>query len=245
MEATDHFLTKFDDVDETTVIRLLKDIRDAAYELSCRATSLFEYEGFKSPVPPVQLFPSRLADFLGPKLCSALEQGKHARDSIFVQLALHALILGLVADTFNEGWCPAEVIQFSRDISTTGKLLFDLNNKPLFSNVSTISFPEVQAVSARWRQLASKMHRIQPADSRTSLQLCAGIALEFIVDFFWCATGQVHGQSQVRSQFIKYTSGLDKIWNMTFDMMLNVRERILANDYKLVFVDGGEPYDQP
>jgi hypothetical protein len=122
MEATDNFLTKLDDTDEVSVLAILKYINHAAYELSDNASLLFEYKGFKLPVQSGQLFQPRIVHFLGPKLCSALEQGRHVHDSVWVQLALHALILGLVAEAFNEGWCPAEVIQFSGDIRTTGKL---------------------------------------------------------------------------------------------------------------------------
>jgi hypothetical protein len=37
-----------------------------------------------------------------------------------VQLALHTLILGLVSEAFNEGWCSAEMVLFSEEIRKIG-----------------------------------------------------------------------------------------------------------------------------
>jgi hypothetical protein len=91
--------------------------------------------------------------------------------------------------------------------------------------------------------MASKIYRSQPNDSKASPQFYSKITLGYITEFFWCVTGQVRDQQEIESQVAAGLAGLDRFGKLTFDIIVSSREELLTNDYQIVFLPGGEPYE--
>jgi hypothetical protein len=104
---------------------------------------------------------------------------------------------------------------------------------------------EVQALSARWRQLASRAYRSMASSNRRTSQKYRDTTVALTIEFLWCVMGRANNRDAVNTRVMSRDSiirGLDRLWTTIFETVRSVREQLLAHDYQLVLVRSGARY---
>ncbi len=104
---------------------------------------------------------------------------------------------------------------------------------------------EIQAISARWRALASRSVRNRPkADSPSQEVRYYELSIRQIAAILLFAAGFSEAdREKVEARCTeKVGKHLRRLWTMVYDLIKVTHEDILANDYKTVLIEPGVPF---
>ncbi len=121
--VADKFLSKTDELPETTIAQNLTDINEEIHLISIAASDAFK---FKDTVLPDHLrgkYPPNLTRYAGTYLAGLLESRFQNQDPAVVQMAVQGLMAHLVNDAFNNGWCHDEIVSTSNDLKRNGTVV--------------------------------------------------------------------------------------------------------------------------
>lgn len=128
----------------------LGEINEEAQFLSTEATKVVIYQAQPPPEHLRGRYPSNLIRYAGIYLAGLLEARYQNTSTAVVQLAIQALLLHLVSDAFNDGWCGPDVIGMSNVLKRTSAYPVTPLSQSLYSNFSQ-RFNLSQQGGVHWR----------------------------------------------------------------------------------------------